>query len=114
MPVVRRPCGDFFRGRGEKSWLIPFPVIYSNFFAYDMSFLCIQLLRSRKSRSESNSKRFDYEDNCLFFHQVIARIFDAPTLKIQAMLKQHLVIELHSRGEHRAAAWYQDTWTGDH
>ena len=39
---------------------------------------------------------------------------DAPSLKIQDMLQEILVRELHSRGEHRAAVWFQDTWTKEH
>ncbi len=39
---------------------------------------------------------------------------DAPTLKIQELLQETLVRELHSRGEHRAAVWYEDTWTKEH
>ena len=49
-------------------------------------------------------KHFDHEDNYLFFNQVIARIFDALTLEIQTMLQERLVVELHSREEHRESA----------
>ncbi len=39
---------------------------------------------------------------------------DAATIKIQSMLQETLVRELHGLGEHRAAVWYHDTWTDEH
>ena len=65
-------------------------------------------------KKKSFRKYFDHEDNYLYFHQCVSRVFDAPTLEIQALLQTRLVIELHRRDEHRAAAWYEDTWTGEH
>ena len=39
---------------------------------------------------------------------------DAPTRAIQRLLQEQLTRELHGLGEHRAAAWYEETWTGEH
>ena len=65
-------------------------------------------------KKKSFSKYFEHEDNFLYFHQTVARIFDGPTLDIQELLQRHLVMELHRRDKHRAAVWYEDTWTGEH
>ena len=65
-------------------------------------------------KKKSFRKYFDHEHNYLYFPQCVARVFDAPTDEIQKLLQTRLVIELHRRLEHKAAAWYDDTWTGEH
>ena len=67
-------------------------------------------------KKKSFRKYFDNEKNYLYFHQCAARVFEAPTLEIQELLqtRPRLVIVLLRRDEHKVAAWYEDTWTGEH
>ncbi len=61
-------------------------------------------------------KYCDRVENYRSINQQITRFMDTPTLKIQTLLEETLVRELHGLGEHRAAAWLQliqDTWTGE-
>ena len=57
---------------------------------------------------------FDVVDNFEWFHRVIQRMLEAPTVEITRMLQSKIIAELRLRGELRAAAWFEDTWTGEH
>ena len=65
-------------------------------------------------KKRSFRKYFDTEANYLWFHQTIARLFQAPTMKIASLLQSNLVFELLHRAEPRASRWFDETWTDEH
>ena len=65
-------------------------------------------------KKKSFRRYFEKEENYVWFHQVIARLVDAPTIDITRLIQGNIVAELHARDEHRAAVWFDTTWTGPH
>ena len=65
-------------------------------------------------KKKSFRRYFEEEENYIWFHQVIARLVDAPTIEITRLIQGNIVAELHARDEHRAAVWFDTTWTGPH
>ena len=66
------------------------------------------------NKRKSFLKKFSKLENWEWFHQVVHRLFEAPTIPITRLIQQKIVSDLEARGEARTAKWYLETWTGDY
>ena len=65
-------------------------------------------------KRKSFLKKFSKLENWEWFHQVVHRLFEAPTIPITRLIQQKIVSDLEARGEGKAAKWFLETWTGEY
>jgi hypothetical protein len=64
-------------------------------------------------QKKSFRKYFDKVENYEKFHCFAQRLLQAPTIAITRMLQKEIVLWLTKVEEARAAAWFNDNWTGE-
>ena len=65
-------------------------------------------------KKKSFRKHFEVDEHWEWFHRVISRLLEAPTIEITRLIQQMIESELRIMGEIKAANWYRDYWTGEH